>query len=409
MSERFLKFSGVYSEFTRRFLTGRPDLSTLSYEQLKGEFDKTFYGALVLPAREMETYGYEVRDYFLTVRQLQQSWAIEHGVTFDEKGWLKKIALAQAREFQPDVIFLQDLYVCDREFRDELRRICGKRVTIIGWRGAPTVDFSAFSDLDLVLTCVPNLAAKMRDGGANSEVLPLSFEPAVLPMIATEGDRHLPITFAGSIGSPYGIWNEREILIEIMMEQTPMELWANFVDPISRFEKLSYHGNRLLNLFGVPARLRSKIPILKLGAYGMRDPDQVPLRDRFPDRTHPAVFGLEYYQLMADSKIALNNHGDLAESYAGNIRLYEATGMGACLLTDSKKNLAELFEPEVEVVTYRSAEECLEKALYLLEHDAERRAIGAAGQRRTLRDHTSANRAARLHELIVELRRQNGD
>lgn len=45
--------------------------------------------------------------------------------------------------------------------------------------------------------------------------------------------------------------------------------------------------------------------------------------------------------------------------------------MGACLVTDWKENLHEMFEPEKEVVTYRSADEMVEKVNYLLAHDEE--------------------------------------
>ncbi len=82
------------------------------------------------------------------------------------------------------------------------------------------------------------------------------------------------------------------------------------------------------------------------------------------------------------------------------MRLFETTGVGACLLTDWKENLSELFEPDAEVLTYRSAEECVEKVNYILEHEEERRSIAAAGQLRTLREHTFDNRAARIDEII---------
>ena len=91
---------------------------------------------------------------------------------------------------------------------------------------------------------------------------------------------------------------------------------------------------------------------------------------------------------------------EAAENYAGNARLFEATGMAACLLTDWKLNLPDIFEPDVEVVTYKSSEECLEKARYLLDHEDERKAIAEAGQRRILRDHTYTQRALQMDELI---------
>jgi len=64
------------------------------------------------------------------------------------------------------------------------------------------------------------------------------------------------------------------------------------------------------------------------------------------------------------SKMTFNSHIDCAEQFAGNMRLFEATGMGACLITDSKSNLPEMFEPDVEVVTYRSAERVVEKVRF---------------------------------------------
>ncbi len=82
------------------------------------------------------------------------------------------------------------------------------------------------------------------------------------------------------------------------------------------------------------------------------------------------------------------------------MRLFEATGVGSCLLTDWKNNLSDLFEPDAEVVAYRNAEECIEKAEYLLRHEGERQKIAAAGQCRTLRDHTFARRAEQLDQLI---------
>ena len=106
------------------------------------------------------------------------------------------------------------------------------------------------------------------------------------------------------------------------------------------------------------------------------------------------------FQQLHNSRVSLNTHIDISSCYASNMRLYEATGVGSCLLTDWKDNLPELFEPDTEVVTYRSAEECVEKVRYLLEHERERSAIAEAGQRRVMREHTFDHRAADIHEFI---------
>lgn len=82
------------------------------------------------------------------------------------------------------------------------------------------------------------------------------------------------------------------------------------------------------------------------------------------------------------------------------MRLFEATGIGTCLVTDWKENLIELFAPEKEVVTYRSAGECVEKVKWLLANPQERQAIARAGQQRTLADHNFARRAEQLDGII---------
>ncbi len=108
------------------------------------------------------------------------------------------------------------------------------------------------------------------------------------------------------------------------------------------------------------------------------------------------------YKILAQSRITLNRHIGVAENYANNMRLFEATGMGACLVTDWKENLHTLFEPEKEVVTYRSADEFVEKVIYLLDNDKKCQKIASAGQKRTLKEHNYPNRMKELLEILDE-------
>lgn len=94
-------------------------------------------------------------------------------------------------------------------------------------------------------------------------------------------------------------------------------------------------------------------------------------------------------------------HGEIAKSCAGNQRLFEATGLGSCLVTDWKDNISDLFEPEREVITYKSLDECITKIKWLLNNPSEAEKIGKAGQVRTLRDHTIENRVNRINELLI--------
>ncbi len=83
------------------------------------------------------------------------------------------------------------------------------------------------------------------------------------------------------------------------------------------------------------------------------------------------------------------------------MRLYEATGVGTCLVTDAKENLSEMFEPTREVVTYTDARDCVEKVHHYLTHESQREAVAEAGRRRTMRDHTYDSRMSELLDFFV--------
>jgi spore maturation protein CgeB len=117
-------------------------------------------------------------------------------------------------------------------------------------------------------------------------------------------------------------------------------------------------------------------------------------------RYHGQAWGLDMFRVLYSSRIALNRHIRVAGDYANNMRLYEATGVGALVLTEERLNLDELFVPGNEVVTYTTEDELVERIDYYLQHDDERRSIAEAGQRRTLSEHTHRHRLERVLELL---------
>jgi spore maturation protein CgeB len=74
--------------------------------------------------------------------------------------------------------------------------------------------------------------------------------------------------------------------------------------------------------------------------------------------------------------------------------------MGACLLTERRQNLGELFEPGREVLAYDGVEECVDLCRHYLQRPEETAAIGAAGQRRCLTDHTVARHSEKLVAIL---------
>jgi spore maturation protein CgeB len=102
------------------------------------------------------------------------------------------------------------------------------------------------------------------------------------------------------------------------------------------------------------------------------------------------------YRVIGRTRIALNNHARIAGGEANNLRLFEATGMGALLVTEEAPNLGSMFDVNTEVVTYRGAADAAAVVRYFADRPEEAAAIAAAGQRRTLRDHNWRDRMTRL-------------
>jgi len=128
--------------------------------------------------------------------------------------------------------------------------------------------------------------------------------------------------------------------------------------------------------------------------------DSIPKASRIHQRYRGVAWGKEMYEILAASKITLNHHIGIAANFANNMRLYEATGVGALLVTEARQNLAELFEPGDEVVAYEDEDDLVEKLRHYLADDQERIRVAEAGQARTLGEHTYANRIGELAAML---------
>ncbi len=405
MNYRFQKITTVYPEFAAQFLAGESNHRKLTYLELHQRFVAQYYGWSDYYGRRLQTLGNDSQEIFASLEPLQKQWAREHDRQYSQRGWLKEIVLAQVKAFRPDVVFLQDLYVFDEPFRRLLRDALGGRVIIIGFRAAPTEDYSIFKDLDLSLSCIPQFVETMREHGARAKLLMHAFEPEILKALEPTPLRKLDFTFIGSLIRRQGVHEKRFELVEKLLATTPLEVWGKIsgaeaaAKGSGAMAKAGYYATRAMETVSLPQSMRAPVRLLFQGP----EPPIHSLESSYPGRFHPPVFGLENFAVLSKSKLTFNNHIDCVGNDAGNMRLFEGTGTGACLVTDWKNNLPELFEPDVEVVAYKSVDECVEKVTYLLDHPSEYEAIGAAGQSRTLRDHTFDQRVEWLDAQIQKL------
>jgi len=121
-----------------------------------------------------------------------------------------------------------------------------------------------------------------------------------------------------------------------------------------------------------------------------------PIKDCY---THYYVAAEEKAKAYLSAKIVVNTISP-CEIEGVNCTLFEAAGCGAFQIADWKASLPELFEPEREVVTFRTHQELKAKVDYYLAHPAERREIADRAYARAHREHTYEKRLEKMLEIL---------
>ena len=389
---RFLILDTDYPDFLNWLYAQHPGLEEKPYEEQMQVRRESLFSQVSFCSSNLNKLGHEANEIYVNNEYTQKAWAKEHGLKVDpnrqwqfrlrrgivpwvsrtqQQRWFNQILAGQIRHYKPDVLlnlpmvqvssrfhhgdpiepillpYLQP--TADHDHRDD--HCCRAHAsTSCRARSGSSPDWTVY---DLVVSSFPPTLQWFRSREIPAEMNRHSFEPHVLSCLK-DGGRNIPASFVGSFY--YSVHDTRIQWLEHICSMSQVQVWSS-------------HTNHL----------PGSSPIL---------------------RSHVgSAWGIEMYQVLRDSLLTLNHHGDVGP-YANNLRLFEATGVGTLLITDWKENLAEMFEPGKEVIVYRTPEECAELIKYYLEHDDERQAIARAGQQRTLREHTSYQRMQDLVDIV---------
>jgi hypothetical protein len=386
---RVLIINTDYPAFLKQHYTRHPDLADGSFDAQMAARNASYFGVFDAYSKGFEASGHAAWEVHANNGLLQRRYMIERGrrpdranrppsrlemlarrITrrfiplrvepaevlrspFDISPWhLPDILLAQVKDFRPDVILNQSV----SEIRSDILLLMKPHTKlIVGQIASPMPepheeDYRAY---DLMISSLPNFVEHYRKLGIPAELNRLGFDQRVLAAVGSPA-RDIEVSFVGSLSPAHP---QRARLVEWLAGQTRLDIWGNGIDQFPSTSAINRHY-------------------------------------------HGEVWGLDMFTALACSKITVNNHIGIAGNYANNMRLYEATGMGCLLLTDRKSNIADMFEPDREIVCYDSPEECLELIRHFSANAEERERIAAAGQRRALTEHSYVNRTTELVRLF---------
>ena len=170
---------------------------------------------------------------------------------------------------------------------------------------------------------------------------------------------------------------------------TAFENRINFVDSIAEYlaEKnikiVGFGWEKLKNY----ERLKGKIQLLPLAKY--EDALQFYVSTKININLHRSPSDQE-----------LNCNAANIQAYSVNNRTFEINAVGSFQLTDIRPDISKHYIPGVEIETFNSAPEFIQKAEYYLEHVQERKQIAKNGLDRTLKHHTYDRRVLQLLNYI---------
>ncbi len=353
---RFMQLNMFYPAYLRDFYGARPKLRGMPWQaQVDALLDDGFSESHIF-SRRLKAHGFETFQVAINDMASQSTWMCEHGILATAGTDFTSVALMQIDRLRPDIIYTTDVTTLDSR---ALARLSHRPRVIAGWRGFPFVSGADLSSYDLILTSFDRIFAEARALGAKTVE---RFHPGFAedsPVISAPRTQEFDVVFSGSVTGHHG----RRIAL------------------LNRLADMSNEEGFSLGLFMPDAGMLS--PLAR-------------------SLNRPARWGNDMLRCLRNAGMVINIDIDDFGNQPPNMRLIEATGAGAFLLTPDHPELPKFFEPGTEVETFRTPQELIAKIRYYLKEPEARRRIADAAQARCLKDHSLAQRTPWFRDLMMQ-------
>lgn len=338
---KIVLFADYYDYYLKNYYR-QNSYAELSYEEHLEKLLDDYFGSFVSYYRHFKELGHDVKLIIGNDYILQNKWLSENHLNLKASKTTKNdIVLEQIRLFGPDVFFMGSMFEYYGKFLADVSKITKN---IFTWIACPYPKNLDFSNVSCVISSADFLVQQFRRKGLKSEELHAAFDPEIIKHLTNT--KHYELSFIGGL------------------QKTTHSIRVKSIENLIK-------GGVKIDLFG----------------YGLKKPfwpwDSRTLYSSY----HRELWGIEMYQALASSKMTLNFHIDMAQGFAGNMRLYEATGCGTLLLTEASYGLEEKFVPGREIIAYTDISDLKKKISYFNNNPEEANFIALQGQKACLQRH----------------------
>ena len=380
---KFLRISSIYPGLLKNF-SDQINNSDPYEKNLKDIFEIK-YSVSNNISNELNKLNYECNEIIYNLEILQEKWLKQY-CDINAKD---EIIFQQIRYYNPDILFVGDVNLLSKKFVDKVRVISQVKL-ILCFHCAPFTkkNLKNLKFADSIITCTEGYKKKIENI-LKKEVLLMHHAFQKDLEINFEEKRDIDVSFLGSLFLSEKLHIGRVNIIYSLIKNFKKNYIAiNF----SKFFVLDFLVLVLNSIikFNFFKSVSMFYKIIYIYLFSKKP-----------------TFGKNMFNILKNTKILINKHIE-DTAYAGNMRLFEGTGLGCLLITDYKKDLEKLFEIENDLVVYKNDEQILKKINYYLKNDISRLNIAKNGYNKTKYFHNYSNRISELDKFIKrKLRDEN--
>jgi len=368
----FLQIIPLYRTYLADFYNNRPYLHDAPFCEQIRELYSDGFGAVHILAPYLFDLNYDSHMVISNDIHSQVRWLKENSAVLeDTNNWMFEIVKKQIDLIKPDIVYFLDPVTYDCKFYNSLS---WKPSLVIGYKASDIPPNTDWSNFDVILSPLAALRSTAIKLGAKSAV---NYAPGFAFWLHEKVESFQPqldVAFTGSW--TVGQHAHRNAYLESIAQASTTA------------------GKEFSCGFFLSGQVDTIPPVVAQFNYGGR-------------------FGLAMYQALRIGKIAIDARGslelkkglsnetlDVAGKETANMRIFEATGCGAFLLTEHFDNLSCYFEPGKEIETFNNERELIDKIHYFLSHPVERNAIAQRGFEKCKQDYNMEKKAKEFDAII---------
>tara|TARA_B100001057_G_scaffold268670_1_gene268795 strand:+ start:1684 stop:2844 length:1161 start_codon:yes stop_codon:yes gene_type:complete len=377
---KFLRISSIYPAFLKE-INNTID-RTENYNNILKTIFESKYSVSNFLSQELSKKNYECNEIIHNCSLIQNKWINEYGGTNKKKD----ILFEQIKFYDPDVLFLGDLKILKKLNIKTIKKVTNIKL-VLCFHCAPfqKENLKEPINADAFITCTEGYKQKIKKNFKKDVLLMKhAFKPSDNDNFEIkETSRSIDVTFSGSLFLNHSLHLGRvKIIYDLMKKFKNNYIAVNF----SKFFILEFIFLILKSIIKLKFFKDLKVFYKIIYIY---------LFCKKP------IFGKNMHNVLKKTKILVNKHIEDTE-YAGNMRLFESTGLGCLLMTDKKKDLEKLFVLDKEVVVFENSDDLISKINIYLSNKEKLLEIAKNGQKKTLSSHNYKNRVKQLDIFIKE-------